>query len=787
MTPVVGQVAMLATTALLIGQNVYETIKEMNEFEALIPVTAWEYEYEGLRIFFHLGLDDNMKELINEVEANEILTNNILNTYPNFGRIITSAATLSHEGNRIVLIEDNDINLQVVHGISKTSRIMPRKNILPKNVELFCVMIEEYMQSHSGWFSEAIFLVTGLSELIHPIKLDSNNVTKDVFCRNAFGIKNNNKLNTTENTLFILGNGLDFVKGFLNSSNIFLLENGPKHIHGGNSNDTFIIQGSQMSGELHGGDGFDTIDFAAVDMDEDSKLLIKHGTVILKKDNRVIEFNFYNIENIIGRENSSDHVIVCNQTRIDLRGSLKSADNIFINNKYNCLKPDNLTIILRNNTRVSCSHWQAQVRYVVEKGIESYAILTAGNHYFEFQSLAFSDVIIRKEKKKLLFQDTETNLTIKDAIDCKLNVKFSDNVLTEWNGDYLLAHLLGPEMSLNKVIEKYFQCLHNNPLVKFYAATHSGTFVWDYNHFLVMHNGSERLLKVISNKYENDLILVGHNAAENYFLITADPEESIDHTIYVNASAIFPCHIDLHNIAREIHWSSNGSHGLLSTSHQISEDIVLELFAVPNNVNDDIPDHKYLGKLILSHGMNYLDNIILYLYQKNSIIYESNELFIKPHPIRADNTTIVILPGNFEFFGEVFLHGEHDNLEIYSLDKSLIITNAASLENSGNFISVALVDYFSYRNKFRTLKLSFGDRVLSWKANAELIDTADNISSMWTKIDVKLNNSSLYEQQEKYVVLIEADEWDCQLFNIYNILADDNQCLYKRKKLIKSA
>lgn len=67
-------------------------------------------------------------------------------------------------------------------------------------------------------------------------------------CKNAIGLSNNK---IERYTLINLGEGKDYARGFKDSQNIFVVNDGSKEYYGGNKNDIFILQGDLIEGYLY--------------------------------------------------------------------------------------------------------------------------------------------------------------------------------------------------------------------------------------------------------------------------------------------------------------------------------------------------------------------------------------------------------------------------------------------------------------------------------------------------------------------------------------------------------
>uniref|UniRef100_A0A915JJI4 Uncharacterized protein n=1 Tax=Romanomermis culicivorax TaxID=13658 RepID=A0A915JJI4_ROMCU len=199
----------------------------------------------------------------------------------------------------------------------------------------------------------------------------SNPIERDLFidCINAFGIAST--ITKSENSLFILGDGIQTVFA-PNTYNVFLIGNDGKTIYGGSKDDIFIIYGNYSSGTIHGLGGHNVLDFSKIERQDGPPISIMaypyDGADKLYITGLVF-LEAFEIKEIIGRENQTDYVHAsCQMQRIDLKGGEQySADEIYLMDPYTIEQCKiNLSIVLAGHTKIHGGAMNGKITYLID-------------------------------------------------------------------------------------------------------------------------------------------------------------------------------------------------------------------------------------------------------------------------------------------------------------------------------------------------------------------------------------------------------------------------------------
>ncbi|XP_076285725.1 uncharacterized protein LOC143211701 isoform X2 [Lasioglossum baleicum] len=234
---VTGPVGMSIGAVIFVGTNIYMAVRKVEKIDEQIHLTGWERVTEGWRAFLGMQPSEEIERLIIEKgENNQAVNSTIryLEDTPYIQRyVFPSIRVVKHDGE---IILDNVVLLDQKRNDIKWSRTRP-DNLA--GVNLFCL-------PKGNW--------------------ESVPTSGTYYCDGAIGVEYAN--NRSGNyTLIRLGDGWDRVKGFQESSNIFVLGDGHKEMTGGNEDDVFIFEEKsvnalvhrEIKGTIDGGGGINTI------------------------------------------------------------------------------------------------------------------------------------------------------------------------------------------------------------------------------------------------------------------------------------------------------------------------------------------------------------------------------------------------------------------------------------------------------------------------------------------------------------------------------------------------
>uniref|UniRef100_A0A915IS46 SH2 domain-containing protein n=1 Tax=Romanomermis culicivorax TaxID=13658 RepID=A0A915IS46_ROMCU len=267
---VTGPIGWTLGATLLLGTEIYKSVKTVQRIDHVIRLTRTERFTEGIRSFFGMDPEKHVKNLMKQKRSFAATVANMtafLQQQPFLKRYIFPIA-LNETGLNVT-----NIDLRTVREM-KITRAVP---VLSPDFRYFC------MPSLADDYSDSTTV-----SLRH--------------CHNSIGLENN--LGIDKNISYIqLPDGYGIVWGIKNESNIFdMTGSGLKTIEGGSADDIFLIRNQHVRGFLHGGLGQNLMDFSA--MQGDIQIGIAYQSVIFdgllihsNTDNRSLSLNRHSIRN----------------------------------------------------------------------------------------------------------------------------------------------------------------------------------------------------------------------------------------------------------------------------------------------------------------------------------------------------------------------------------------------------------------------------------------------------------------------------------------------------------
>ncbi|MGL5029388.1 MAG: hypothetical protein ACRC6C_04835, partial [Wolbachia pipientis] len=324
---ITGPIGATIGAVVFVGTDIYMAVKRVDKIDKVVHLTGGEKFIEGLRAFIGMKPEQYVEELMEEKQANNQLVKQgleYLKQHNNIQRYVFPTGKLVEDNNRCTTVtEKKGMCMGTVGCNSHATRKECKEKI---QVDL----------DSKAFFNRKVDNITYSRAkpdapdegklFCFPADLKRSNSKSEnaYFCHNAIGLSYS--ANRTGNYTFIdLGEGNDNSRGFIDSPNIFVVNNGFKQYYGGNKDDRFILQGNFIEGGINGGDGVDTVDldeFASEVRSIQAKLG-KSGYISYNNSS----FGMENINRISARKDKSD-TITCdyNTKYVDGRGG-ESNDN----------------------------------------------------------------------------------------------------------------------------------------------------------------------------------------------------------------------------------------------------------------------------------------------------------------------------------------------------------------------------------------------------------------------------------------------------------------------------
>ncbi|WP_253299884.1 hypothetical protein [Wolbachia endosymbiont of Chironomus riparius] len=394
---VTGPIGAGIGAVVFIGTDIYKAIKRVASIDEVIHLKWDEKLIEGLRAFVGVKPELEIEELLEKKELYNKLVKQAINylkqhnsiqryVFPTSKSVVDSCrvvkylewcnvyrsgtikpcrkkkevctTTLKEDLNNIVLLDEKRTDI-------KWDRTKPDN---PSEGKLFCLPQGNYEQApESGAY----------------------------YCEKAIGIEYI-KDRTGNYTLFNLGDGNDYVKGFKNYSNIFIIGDGDKNIFGSDEDDIFILQGSNIKGYIHGGRGTNTLDLSKFALGNEYLMISPNRIHTIDSASYV---SLSRMNRVLAREDEKD-IIDCdfNIQYIDGRGGKNSVEQDIISIGYDECSSDykysgncgsyshinGVQIIVRPYTTIHNYVSEGKFKYFVnqKKGKASINLESSGKHSF---------------------------------------------------------------------------------------------------------------------------------------------------------------------------------------------------------------------------------------------------------------------------------------------------------------------------------------------------------------------------------------------------------------------
>jgi ankyrin repeat protein len=369
-----GPIGAALGALVMVGTQIYRSIKQVDQIEALVHLSRTEHFLEGLRALIGMRPEHSIQELIAlEQGYQQRITQGLqfLKNHPEITRYIVST----------------------LKPIERCRTITQRKEICERGGEIrgHCVIGTGMYYTKTHQACETDFQVEQNSTVLlnrpkanvqwghlQPLKptggevfcLPSNESTpsQDTYhCDKALGIAELTQP-TVNYTLVTLGEGYDYSRGFRDSPTIFIVNNGFKKFYGGDKEDTFLLQGDRISGDLHGGQGINTLDCSDWAPQADTVQIFLNQRYLTENKHHS-NLGLFQIQHVVGRSGKADHLEAsCDTHTLDGRGGHPTGrwDTITIPHHTHCVY--NLHLILRSQTRVEQQANRGQFNYTFPAG-----------------------------------------------------------------------------------------------------------------------------------------------------------------------------------------------------------------------------------------------------------------------------------------------------------------------------------------------------------------------------------------------------------------------------------
>ena len=720
---VTGPVGAGIGAVVFVGTDVYMAVKRVKKIDQLVHLTGGEKFIEGLRAFIGMQPEQYIEELMEEKQLyNQLVEqgfeylkeNSNIRSY-----VFPTGRSVADSCRKVLYLISGPIILHYIEGCKTKFQVDLDSKVLLDRKRTDIKWSRARPNDPSG--GKLFCLPQGHDE---PVPSYGS-----YLCKNAIGLSNNK---TEGYTLINLGEGEDYAKGFKDSPNIFVVNNGFKRYFGGNKNDIFVLQGDLTAGYLYGEGGIDTLDltgFAQEAVSVNMRLSINIG-VIICKHHGYHRFEINSVERVLGRKAKADRIFSACETKfVDGNGGEEDRlDYVQIKNN-NCVY--DIQVIIRPYTEVDNMALKGNFSYIVplQKGSGSVKLLTSSesSHRFIFDYLlADIESIDIEGQNSIRFgffpkvANGNFNVTILYNVINNITYQLKDGTEIKVSRERNLYAIQSTNKTIDEIIESYPAIANKLNMT---IAVQFGN-----ESILVGHGKCE----VLYNNPIHNSYLIGNDGENIYVITVASGEQRYEHSVFsipqVNiynldkGSSIDT--LDLRKVIKIIQDDLKIHIGLPRIS-QDGNDLLVKLEA--ENMEQNFSAVEVLT-VRLKNGLNWYQN--LHIISNSAPMKISSELELKPQPLmfEKDKEIIVVTDQDVEKGTELITPRKGGNYTfVRSNGNDLIITNAFdSTITKDNLCSITFSKFYE-TPKMRTLSVKFADKEIVLKDHQGEISAARDV------------------------------------------------------------
>ncbi|WP_143688847.1 tetratricopeptide repeat protein [Wolbachia endosymbiont of Laodelphax striatellus] len=261
---VTGPIGAGIGAVVFVGTDIYTAVKRVDKIDQLIHLTRGENFIEGLRSFIGMQPEGYIEELMEEKQLyNQLVKqgfeylkkHNDIQSYvfPTSQSFLGSCRTVPYQVLQCVGAGFGELCMRRIN-----VTLYKEECTTKLRMDLDSKVLLDRKRTDIKWSRARPDNPSGGKLFCFSQGNDEPAPSYGSYlCENAVGLSNNKK---EEHTLINLGEGEDYARGFKDSPNIFVVNDGSKRYYGGDRNDIFVLQGDLIEGFLYGEDGIDTLD-----------------------------------------------------------------------------------------------------------------------------------------------------------------------------------------------------------------------------------------------------------------------------------------------------------------------------------------------------------------------------------------------------------------------------------------------------------------------------------------------------------------------------------------------
>ncbi|MDD9334628.1 MAG: ankyrin repeat domain-containing protein [Rickettsiaceae bacterium] len=542
-------------------------------------------------------------------------------------------------------------------------------------------------------------------------------------CESAIGVTDLSANKTGGYTLINLGEGKDNVKGFTDSRNIFVVNNGSKEYYGGNKDDIFVLQAGYVKGYLSGEGGINTLDTTSFAFQEEPlNIRLDIGEIVdYSRDNwlRVCDIN-----KVIGRKNRAETITVsCNGCNSNVKLIDGQSGNKEIKDKINIV--DNhcsyqMQVIVRPNTVIYNRALEGNFDYLVplnEGGSAEFIFIFGPERFnvnntfwFGYEPVDIKSINVRyinifnrtehEVKFNFVESNKEFNVTISYSENPAYRLGKSGEIRIGNKGN--LYMLESSDKSSEEVIRDYLPVANRVSKMSFFIQSVLS------NETVVIGSGNH---EVIHSNPAYRSHLVG-NGGENVYVIDSETKEVIIHDVDEENSIDT---IDLRNVVKK------GNCELKVI--RFENDLLLRA---------TVKEQAEYCTVRLKDGVErYNKTHVILENVPMTISFDNNQWSLKPQPLmfERDKEVIVVTGQDVEEGNEITTPRKGGNYKfVRSNDNDLMITNAFDSSITKNDLCTITLSKFYETPRMKTLFIKFADKEIVLKDHEKEISTARDVN-----------------------------------------------------------
>ncbi|WP_353279788.1 tetratricopeptide repeat protein [Wolbachia endosymbiont (group B) of Xanthorhoe designata] len=754
---VTGPIGSGIGAVVFVGTDVYMAVKKVDKIDQIIHLTEKEKFIEGLRAFIGMQPEQYIEELMEEKQLyNQLVKQGFeyLKEHSNIQSYVFPTSKSSVDSCRKVPYQQTICNMArlSILCLRKVNVTFYAEKCTTKfEIDLDSTVLLDRKRTDIRWSRARPDNPSGGKLFCFSQGNDEPAPSYGSYlCENAIGLSNNK---IEGYTLIDLGEGKDYARGFKDSQNIFVVNDGSKEYYGGNKNDIFILQGDLIGGSLYGEGGIDTLDltgFAHGVVTVDVYLNANIGITVYKHHG-YHSFKINSVERVFGRKVEGDHIFSACETKfVDGNGGAEDQlDYVQIENN-DCVY--DIQVIIKPYTEIDNMALKGNFSYILpsQNGSASVKLLTnlESNHRFTFgYVLADVQSIDVEDQNSIRFnffsKVINSNFSISISYNIMNNIiyQLKDSAEIKVGKERNLYAIQSTNKTIDEIIESYPAIANKLNMTIAVQSVNEYIFV-----------GHEKCEVLQNNPIHNSHLI--KNGGENIYVITiASGKQRYDHSIFsipeVNiynldkGSSIDT--LDLRKVIKIIQQDDLRVHIGLPRIYQDGNDLLVKLEA---EFGQSFPAEVLMVRL--KDGLNWYEK--LHIISNNIPMKISSELELKPLPLifEKDKEIIVVTGQDVEEGTELIISRKGENYRfVRSNDNDLMITNAFdSTITRDDFCSITLSEFYK-TPKMKTLSIKFADKGIVLRDHEKEINAARNVDSVKREYKDQVYNDvfSKYKQQ----------------------------------------